>query len=112
MASTTGAAGPVQLEVIIIGAGISGIASAFSLASRGHHVTVLEVHDELAEFGAGIQLMPNATRILCHWGLRKEFEAVSNIPDYLYIRRYCTGEIVGGFPHNPEMEELYCWHHR
>lgn len=107
MASTTEVAVPVRLKIIIIGAGIAGLASALSLGSRGHHVTVLEAHDRLAEFGAGIQLMPNTTKILCRWGLRKQFEAVSNIPDYLYLRRYSTDEIIGGYPHNPEMEELY-----
>lgn len=47
-------------SVIIVGAGIGGIAAAQSLSRLGLAVTVLEQADTLAEIGAGLQLAPNA----------------------------------------------------
>ncbi len=40
-----------------------------ALAHRGFHVTVLEQSERLEETGAGIQLSPNATRMLIELGL-------------------------------------------
>lgn len=38
-----------QLQIIVVGAGLSGIATAISCALSGHTVTVLESAKELAE---------------------------------------------------------------
>lgn len=40
---------PVQLDVIVVGAGISGLATAISTALSGHNVTVFESAKELLE---------------------------------------------------------------
>ena len=37
------------LDIIIVGAGLSGIAAAISCAQSGHHVTLLEPTKELGE---------------------------------------------------------------
>src|SRR5258708_12104362 len=51
-------------ETLILGGGIGGLSAALSLARRGAGVTVLERSKSFAEVGAGIQLAPNAIRIL------------------------------------------------
>ncbi|MCX4824939.1 3-hydroxybenzoate 6-monooxygenase [Streptomyces sp. NBC_01142] len=51
-------------QTVIAGGGIGGLATALSLARRGHRVTVLERSDVFAEIGAGIQLGPNAFHAL------------------------------------------------
>jgi len=51
-------------ETLIVGGGIGGLSAALCLARRGGAVTVLERSKSFAEVGAGIQLAPNATRIL------------------------------------------------
>jgi 2-polyprenyl-6-methoxyphenol hydroxylase-like FAD-dependent oxidoreductase len=61
----------VSLNTNIIGSGISGLSAATALARRRHSVRVLELSETLSEFGAGIQITPNATRILCALGLRE-----------------------------------------
>ncbi|KAF2108919.1 FAD binding domain-containing protein [Lophiotrema nucula] len=60
---------PSQLDIVIIGAGLSGLAASIQCALSGHTVTVLESARELAEIGAGLQLTPNATRLLHKWGV-------------------------------------------
>lgn len=42
---------PVKLDIIIVGAGISGLATAISSALSGHNVTVFESAKELLEVG-------------------------------------------------------------
>lgn len=55
---------PSARHVIVAGAGIAGLTAALSLARNGMRVTVLEQAPKLEEIGAGLQLSPNATRVL------------------------------------------------
>ncbi|PSK46164.1 ubiquinone biosynthesis monooxygenase COQ6 [Elsinoe australis] len=58
-----------QLKVIIVGAGMGGLACAIACRRAGVDVTVLEKNDQLTEIGAGVQITPNATQIMRHFGL-------------------------------------------
>ena len=63
--------------VTIIGAGIGGLTAALALAQRGARVRVRERAGALREVGAGIQLSPNAMRVLAALGLREAVLAAS-----------------------------------
>ncbi|WP_306133250.1 NAD(P)/FAD-dependent oxidoreductase [Roseivivax marinus] len=52
------------MDIVIVGAGIGGLAAGAALAGRGHAVRVLERSPELREVGAGIQVSPNGLRVL------------------------------------------------
>src|ERR1700734_3386863 len=59
-----------DVRVGIVGAGIGGIASAAFLRRAGFtDVTIYEQASRLDEVGAGIQMAPNATRLLQRLGL-------------------------------------------
>ena len=54
---------------LIIGAGIGGLSCALALARQGWNVELFERSESLSEVGAGLQLGPNATRVLADWGV-------------------------------------------
>ncbi|MBA4490023.1 FAD-dependent oxidoreductase [Paracoccus sp. S1E-3] len=64
-------------DITIIGAGVAGLTVAAALAQRGAHVRVLERADALREVGAGLQISPNAGRVLEALGLSAPLDAVS-----------------------------------
>jgi salicylate hydroxylase len=68
-------------RAIISGAGIGGLAAALALSRAGFDVTLYEQAGALEEFGAGLQLTPNATRILARLGVLDGVRALSMIPD-------------------------------
>ncbi|HLH90581.1 MAG TPA: FAD-dependent monooxygenase [Xanthobacteraceae bacterium] len=72
--------------IIIAGAGIGGLTAALGLARKGFHVELFEQAPRLEETGAGIQLSPNATRVLTGLGLGSAIEPAIVAPEALVIR--------------------------
>ena len=77
-------------ETLIVGGGIGGLSAALCLARRGATVTVLERSKSFAEVGAGIQLAPNATRILERLGVLEKIMPVAVLP-----RRLVLADAIG-----------------
>ncbi|RDI77760.1 hypothetical protein Vi05172_g12296 [Venturia inaequalis] len=69
-----------RLNIIIVGAGLGGVGSAISLLLAGHRVTIFEAASQIAEIGAGIQILPNSSRVLQSWGMRGLLEPVATKP--------------------------------
>lgn len=61
-----------KVSVAIVGGGIGGLAAALSLLRRGFDVHVYEQAPMLGEIGAGVQVSPNASRVLHGLGLAGE----------------------------------------
>lgn len=72
----------------VAGAGISGLTLALALAKFGAAVVVLERSPVLSEFGAGLQISPNARRILDRLGLDEAITARSLEPTGIDIYPY------------------------
>lgn len=56
-------------ELLVAGGGIAGLAAAVAARRAGWEARVFEQAPEFSEVGAGIQLGPNATRVLREWDL-------------------------------------------
>ena len=71
-------------QTLIVGGGIGGLATALALSqATGRSVHVLERSTEFGEIGAGLQLAPNATRILDRLGVLTEISGYAVHPDRL-----------------------------
>lgn len=69
-----------KLKVIVVGAGLGGLGAAIAILLAGHDVLVLESASEIAEVGAGIQILPNSSRVLQTWGMKKSLERYATKP--------------------------------
>ncbi|USP76897.1 FAD/NAD(P)-binding domain-containing protein [Curvularia clavata] len=69
-----------KLDVVIVGAGLGGLGAAISILLAGHNVHVLESASEIGEIGAGIQCLPNSSRVLISWGLEEYLAKHATIP--------------------------------
>jgi salicylate hydroxylase len=56
-------------QIVIAGAGIAGLTAAIAFAKNGYSVQLYEQARQLEDTGSGIQLSPNATRVLAHLGV-------------------------------------------
>jgi salicylate hydroxylase len=97
-ASATEATGSARLRCVIVGAGLGGLAAAIALRRAGHEVVVVEQADALGTVGAGIQMAPNASRLLDLWGVVGRFEQVG-VPAQAAVRRnWSDGTVLGEAP--------------
>lgn len=85
-------------QIVIAGGGIGGLAAALACSRAGWAVQVLEQAPVFSEVGAGIQLGPNATRILHSWGLQAALQHCAAFPSRLQARSADTGRELGVLP--------------
>ena len=95
------------MRVIVAGGGIGGLAAALALARRGASVTVLERASAFAEVGAGLQLSPNATRLLFRLGLEPELRQIGFAPQSADIRDKADGRLLLTTPLDPAAERRW-----
>ncbi len=95
------------LRVGIIGGGIGGLALAAALRQRGMEAAVFERAAGFGEVGAGIQVTPNAVKVLRALGLLPALQAVSFTPRALVGRNWRSGREMFRTPLAGECERLY-----
>ncbi len=93
--------------IAIAGAGIGGLAAALALAKRGVASRVFERRSDAAEAGAGIQLGPNATRVLASLGILESVRALASEPDALTVHDADSGRVLTRMPLGAWMRERH-----
>jgi salicylate hydroxylase len=97
----------LPLSIAVVGGGIGGLAAALSLCQAGFEVHVYEQAPELTQIGGGINMGPNAVRILRRLGLAAGLDREGVRPFFTHQRRWQDGRTLQRAPLNPACEELY-----
>jgi len=95
------------LRIAVIGAGIGGLTAALSLRQAGFDVDLYEQAPALTHIGGGINMGPNAARVLFRLGLREGLLREGVCPIGTHQRRWDDGRTLQRAPLNPRCEELY-----
>ena len=85
-------------RALVAGAGVGGLSAALALGAAGLDVAVYERGKTIGEFGAGLQLTPNATRALDKLGALKAVMERAYAPSAVVIRRARTGAVLQRLP--------------
>jgi len=92
---------------LIAGAGIGGLTAALALARRGLRVTLFDQMEKLVEAGAGIQLAPNAARVLIALGLTERLKPSIVQPSAIRLRSGRSGREIATMPLDAATLERY-----
>ena len=93
--------------IAVIGAGIAGLALAAALDQRGLPCVIFEQATDLTEAGAGVQIAPNASRLLHRLGLAAQLDAVAVRPAATEFRRWADDSLIGRSPLGDECDRRY-----
>lgn len=93
--------------ITISGAGIAGLTAALALEQQGFRVIVLEKQSKASTQGAGIQISPNATKILGALDLTKGLRAVASAPEAITIHKGKNGRKLAEFELGSAMRERH-----
>jgi salicylate hydroxylase len=84
--------------IFVAGAGIGGLTASLALARQGFRVVVLEKAERLEEAGAGLQLSPNASRVLVDLGLAPRLATRAVTPEAISLMSARRGGEVARMP--------------
>lgn len=86
------------MKILISGGGIGGLCAALCLAQSGHSVTIFEQATAFTEVGAGLQVSPNAMKVLRALGLEAEARAAAFEPEQIEMRFGISGQTIFSIP--------------
>jgi salicylate hydroxylase len=94
-------------KIVVVGAGLGGLAAASCLIEAGFDVEVYEQAPALGEVGAGIQVSANAMHVMRHLGLGDAMAELGVKPGGYVFRLHDTGEIIQQFSLSEEHERQH-----
>lgn len=103
--------GQSEISVGVIGGGIGGLACGLSLLQAGFDVDVYERAGALSDVGAGIQVSPNASRVLHRLGLAEELARKGVRPVAMHQCRWDDGRTLLRTPLGDAVVEAFGFPH-
>jgi 6-hydroxynicotinate 3-monooxygenase len=94
-------------RIAIVGAGLGGLAAAAALERAGLRVKVFEQAPQFARVGAGIQMSPNAVKVVRAFELEGRLRSVAFQPGSWKNRTFDTGEMRFEYPLGAAAEAKY-----
>ena len=88
----------ITRTLVVAGAGIGGLTASLTLAAKGFRVVILEKAERLEEAGAGLQLSPNASRILVGLGLAPRLSPRAVTPEAIAVMSARAGGEITRLP--------------
>lgn len=82
------------MKIAVIGGGIGGLTAALALSQDANDITVCEHSAGIREIGAGVQISPNAGRLLHSLGLGAAYSEISVNPHRVVLRRWEDDSII------------------
>ncbi|PIA95873.1 6-hydroxynicotinate 3-monooxygenase [Cercospora beticola] len=82
------------LKVVIVGAGLGGLAAAIACRHGDLEVTILERAAKIGNVGAGIQIPPNSSKTLKRLGVLSQIEESATALESFDVRRYADGSLL------------------
>jgi salicylate hydroxylase len=89
----------MSTEIVVVGGGIGGVATALACARVGIPVTVLERQEELDEAEAGLHIGPNGWRVLADLGVIGELSSRAVLPERMTLADIVTGQEITSVPY-------------
>ena len=96
----------MTLPVLIVGGGIGGLCTALALNNSGISSIVIEREEFEDRSGAGIQLSPNAMRLLFQLGIERGLVANASKVHDIVTRNGKSGRVLYRFPLGHTVEAL------
>jgi len=94
-------------NLMIVGGGIGGLATALAAAEAEIPATVFEQAPQFGEVGAGLQLAPNAMAVLDRFGVLEEINKVAVFPKRLVLKDIYSGEELVTLDLGDKFKERY-----
>lgn len=95
------------MKILIVGGGIGGATTALACLEAGFEVALFERADALSEVGAGVQISPNATKVLDRLGLAPALKDIAFEPEALEMRLGRSGRRLFSIPMREEAARRY-----
>jgi salicylate hydroxylase len=92
---------------MIAGGGIGGLTAALALAQQGFRATIYDQAARLEEIGAGIQLSPNASRVLIALGLADKLKPLVVAPQELRVYNAASARLLARSPLGAWIEQRH-----
>lgn len=94
-------------HAIIAGGGVGGLSAAIALARIGWHVSLFENAPSIEDIGAGLQISPNASRILRQWNVLSALSEHALKPDHLLMHSAASGAVLAKLPFGQKAEHMW-----